>query len=109
MLGAPRRGDYAVCANQRFREKPRLRFREISKSAPRDWDFKAYNSEKNRGKILAFLERSGARMVRIPYRCNRAVIFNSDLFHETDDVRFQDTYLSRRINITLLYGFRAKP
>ena len=79
------------------------------KEAPRDWDFKAYNSEKNRGKILAFLERSGARMVRIPYRCNRAVIFNSDLFHETDDVRFQDTYLSRRINITLLYGFRAKP
>ena len=77
------------------------------KEAPRDWNFKAYNSEKNRGKILDFLERSGAKMVRIPYRCNRAVIFNSDLFHETDDVRFQDTYLSRRINITLLYGFRA--
>lgn len=78
------------------------------KEAPRDWNFKAYNSEKNRGKILDFLEQSGAKMVRIPYRCNRAVIFNSDLFHETDDVRFQDTYLSRRINITLLYGFRAQ-
>lgn len=77
------------------------------KEAPRDWNFKAYNSEKNREKIVDFLERSGARMVRIPYRCNRAVIFNSDLFHETDDVRFHDTYLSRRINITLLYGFRA--
>jgi hypothetical protein len=77
------------------------------KEAPHDWNFKTYNSEKNRGKILEFLERSGAQMVRIPYRCNRAVIFNSDLFHETDDVRFEDTYLSRRINVTLLYGLRA--
>lgn len=78
------------------------------KEAPQDWNFKEYNSEKNRGKIQAFLERSGAQMVRIPYRCNRAVIFNSDLFHETDDVTFRDDYLSRRINITLLYGFRGK-
>ncbi|MGE3152441.1 MAG: tetratricopeptide repeat protein [Nitrospiraceae bacterium] len=78
------------------------------KEAPRDWNFKAYNSEKNRGMILDFLEKTGAKMVRIPYRCNRAVIFNSDLFHETDDVRFKDTYLTRRINITLLYGFRTE-
>ncbi|GKS58676.1 hypothetical protein YTPLAS18_22030 [Nitrospira sp.] len=78
------------------------------KEAPLEWNFKEYNSEKNRAKIRAFLDQTGARMVRVPYRCNRAVIFNSDLFHETDDVRFRDTYLSRRINITLLYGFRAK-
>ncbi len=78
------------------------------KEAPLDWNFKEYNSEKNRSKIQAFLDGAGARMVRVPYRCNRAVIFNSDLFHETDDVRFRDEYLSRRINITLLYGFRAK-
>jgi len=30
------------------------------------------------------------------------------LFHETDDVRFRDDYLSRRINITLLYGYRSQ-
>ncbi len=75
--------------------------------APADWDFKAYNSQKNRGKIQEFLDASHAHMVRVPYRCNRAVIFNSDLFHETDDVSFRDEYLSRRINITLLYGFRG--
>ncbi|KAF4516180.1 hypothetical protein B566_EDAN000419 [Ephemera danica] len=28
------------------------------------------------------------------------------LFHETDDVTFRNNYLSRRINITLLYGYR---
>lgn len=78
------------------------------KEAPRDWNFKAYNSQANRDAIDAFLRASDAEMVRVPYRCNRAVIFNSDLFHETDDVSFRDEYLSRRINITLLYGFRAK-
>ncbi|MFO0773420.1 MAG: tetratricopeptide repeat protein [Nitrospiraceae bacterium] len=78
------------------------------KEAPADWNFRAYNSQQNRAKIDEFLRASGANMVRVPYRCNRAVIFNSDLFHETDDVSFEDSYCTRRINITLLYGFRGK-
>jgi len=44
--------------------------------------------------------------VAIPYRQNRAVVFNSDLFHETDRLAFKDEYVSRRINVTLLYGYR---
>lgn len=76
------------------------------KEAPADWNFAAYNSEQNKPKILEWLKRSGARAVRIAYRANRAVVFNSDLFHESDDIRFKDDYLSRRINITLLYGYR---
>jgi hypothetical protein len=44
--------------------------------------------------------------VTVPYRANRAVIFDSDLFHETDRIAFKDGYLNRRINITLLYGRR---
>lgn len=76
------------------------------KEAPRDWNFAAYNSDQNKPKILEWLKQSGAQAIRIPYRANRAVVFNSDLFHETDDIRFKDDYLSRRINITLLYGHR---
>lgn len=76
------------------------------KEAPREWNFAAYNSEQNRPKIMDWLTQSGAQAIRIPYRTNRAVVFNSDLFHETDDIRFKDDYLSRRINITLLYGHR---
>jgi tetratricopeptide (TPR) repeat protein len=76
------------------------------KEAPRDWNFAAYNSEQNKPKIMEWLKESGARAVRIPYRANRAVVFNSDLFHETDTIHFKDDYLSRRINITLLYGHR---
>lgn len=76
------------------------------KEAPRDWNFAAYNSDQNKPKILEWLAQSGAQAIRIPYRANRAVVFNSDLFHETDEITFKDGYLDRRINITLLYGHR---
>jgi hypothetical protein len=35
------------------------------------------------------------------------VIFDSDLFHETDAIHFRDGYENRRINVTMLYGRRA--
>lgn len=78
------------------------------KEAPKDWNFKDYNSDQHKPKILAWLKDVGAQAVKIPYRCNRAVMFNSDLFHETDEVSFKQDYLSRRINITLLYGYRSQ-
>ena len=37
---------------------------------------------------------------------NRAVIFNSNLFHETDKIDFKDGYENRRINVTMLFGKR---
>jgi tetratricopeptide (TPR) repeat protein len=73
-------------------------------AAPLHWEFSKYN-----GDIAAtrdFLKRSNAKPVTIPYRSNRAVVFDSDLFHETDTVRFKEGYLNRRINVTLLYGER---
>lgn len=78
------------------------------KEAPRDWNFQEYNSDQNKPKILAWLKQVGAQTVKVPYRTNRAIIFNSDLFHETDEIAFRDDYLSRRINITLLYGRRLR-
>jgi tetratricopeptide (TPR) repeat protein len=74
------------------------------KGAPASWSFADYNRSPDRGR--AFLDQAGARPVVVPYRMNRAVIFNSNLFHETDRFAFQDDYASRRINITLLYGLR---
>jgi hypothetical protein len=75
------------------------------KEAPGDWDFEAYNKDVPR--IERFLAETGARPVIVPYRQNRVVIFNSDLFHRTDDFRFRDGYENRRINVTLLYGTRG--
>ncbi len=74
--------------------------------APLGWDFKKYNDDVPAARD--FLARVGARPVTIPYRANRAVIFDSDLFHETDRIDFKDGYLNRRINITLLYGRREQ-
>ena len=46
---------------------------------------------------------------RIGYRCNRAVIFVSDQYHETEPFRFKPGYEHRRVNLTLLYGDRWSP
>ena len=71
---------------------------------PLDWDFVRYNAADE--EIRAYLSRKHARSITIPYRTNRAVIFDSDLFHETDVIRFKPGYENRRINVTLLFGRR---
>lgn len=78
------------------------------KEAPPDWGFNEFNTSTAAGqaRIQTFLERGGAQMVRVPYRQNRAVLFNSDLFHRTDTIRFRDGYENRRINVTMLFGQR---
>jgi hypothetical protein len=72
--------------------------------APLGWDFAKYNNDVPAARD--FLARAGAKPVTIPYRANRAVIFDSDLFHETDRIAFKEGYLNRRINITMLFGRR---
>jgi hypothetical protein len=42
--------------------------------------------------------------VTVPHKQNRAVIFDSALFHQTDKYTFQRGYENRRINLTLLFG-----
>ncbi len=75
------------------------------KAAPLDWDFAKYNNDETA--MRNFLRDAGAEAVTIPYRANRAVIFDSDLFHETDRIQFQEGYENRRVNVTFLYGWRG--
>jgi tetratricopeptide (TPR) repeat protein len=77
-----------------------------SREAPRDWGFRRFNVEV--AEIRNFLESAGNEAIRIPYRANRAILFDSDLFHETDTSRFKPGYENRRINITMLYGTRDR-
>ena len=74
-------------------------------AAPPEWDVRTYNGDP--AAVRAFLRESGAKAVTVPYRANRAVIFDSDLFHETDAIDFKEGYLNRRINLTMLYGRRT--
>ncbi len=72
------------------------------REAPLDWDFDKYNNDQSA--IQAFI--AGCEPVTVAHRQNRAVIFNSDYFHRTGDLNFKDGYENRRINVTLLYGWR---
>jgi hypothetical protein len=76
------------------------------KCAPLEWDFAKFNADESAA--YDFLAKSGAQPIRIPYRANRAVIFDSNLFHKTDKIAFAQGYENRRINITMLYGRRQR-
>ena len=73
-------------------------------AAPKDWDVAKYNRDVAANR--QFLDAVGAKPITVPYRANRAVIFDSDLFHKTDRIYFKPGYLNRRINVTMLYGDR---
>lgn len=72
--------------------------------APLAWDFHTYNGRTDI--IKAFLRENRARATYIPYRRNRCVLFNSDLFHGTHEVHFKPGFEHHCINVTMLYGQR---
>ncbi|MBT5434062.1 MAG: tetratricopeptide repeat protein [Alphaproteobacteria bacterium] len=75
------------------------------REAPLDWDFAHYN--RDTPAVRAFLADAGAKAVTVAHRQNRAVLFNSDLFHETGALTFKPGYENRRINVTMLFGRRG--
>ena len=74
------------------------------KEAPKNWNFEKYNN--NHQEIKKYLKKKKSKMKRIKYKSNRVIIFNSDLFHASDNFNFKKNYENRRINITFLYGKR---
>jgi hypothetical protein len=70
--------------------------------APADWTFEHYNGKS--AKMAAFLAANNAQPQRVPYRENRCVLFDSTLFHTTDEIHFKPGYCNRRVNVTLLFG-----
>lgn len=78
---------------------------EIWGSRPGNEDeMRRYNGDE--AAAQAFLARTDGRSRRIPYRANRAVIFQSDQLHKTDTFQFREGYLNKRINISMLFGDR---
>jgi len=78
------------------------------KAAPADWSFNEFNSgsDEAQARVRKFLADNQANEIVVPYRQNRAVVFNSDLFHATDHFHFKEGYENRRLNITMLFGLR---
>jgi tetratricopeptide (TPR) repeat protein len=73
-----------------------------SHPAPSNWNPIDYNA--NVDFIYEYLKTNNSDCITVPYKQNRAVLFNSALFHETDKIDFTDEYQGRRINITYLFG-----
>jgi tetratricopeptide (TPR) repeat protein len=69
---------------------------------PEDWQMHDYEADQDR--IVAFLGQYPHERLRVPYRDNRAVLFNSRLFHWSDRPEFTPGYENHRINLTFLYG-----
>lgn len=79
------------------------------------WDVEARSGAEmrlfngNERALRAHLTRTGTKRIRIPHRANRAILFKSSLFHRTDECRFREGYLNKRINVSLLYGHWGAP
>jgi tetratricopeptide (TPR) repeat protein len=73
--------------------------------APQGSDYGKFSIEQ--AAVRDFLANNQAKSITVPYRANRAAIFDSELFHKTDSIRFKDGYENRRINVTMLYGERG--
>jgi tetratricopeptide (TPR) repeat protein len=69
---------------------------------PDDWEIKDYDADRER--IVTFLEQRAGDSLVVPYRQNRAVLFQSRLFHHSDRPEFAAGYENHRINLTFLYG-----
>ena len=68
---------------------------------PHDWPWEKYNRDNN--EIVRFLNQHQVIPVSIDYKFNRAVIFDSSFFHQSQPVVTKPGYENRRINYTLLY------
>ena len=62
------------------------------------------NADQDR--IRRFLAEHDDGKLVVPHGENRAVLVNSNLFHETDRIDFKTGYENRRINVTMLFGLR---
>ena len=69
--------------------------------APMEWDFFSFNDRSRLPEIMEYLTANNAERVVVPHRQNRIVMFNSNLFHQSDHHgRFESTqYHHRRINL----------
>jgi len=72
-----------------------------------DWFEQNYNKHDEHMRHQIAVDITSSAAITIPYMENRAVIFRSNLYHQTDEYWFRDDYTGRRLNVTLLFGARG--
>lgn len=74
--------------------------------APLDWDLEKFNAENS--KLMDYQREHDQGSITVPHKQNRAVMFNSNIIHETDRFHFREGYENRRMNVTMLFGDRGR-
>ncbi|KAL7519130.1 hypothetical protein ACHAWX_003923 [Stephanocyclus meneghinianus] len=74
---------------------------------PESWDFESYNTNTDMV-VEELLRPTNFANITVPHKPNRAVIFDSALFHQTDKYTFKHGYQNGRINLTFLFGKMSK-
>jgi hypothetical protein len=77
-----------------------------NEKAPNGWSFDDYNSGGDR--VRQFLQDQRAEPTAVPYRGNRAVLFEGHLFHQTDGFTFERGFTNRRRNLTFPFQRRKR-
>jgi len=67
-------------------------------------EFADVNSVDNIERNLHRLKESNAKRLTFAYKRNRAILFESSLFHQSDSFQFAGGFKNFRINFTLLFG-----
>ncbi len=73
---------------------------------PAGRDLRSYETDGD--DLRKALEDTGAPALNIAYRQNRAVLFDSSLYHESTGTNFAPGYHNHRVNVTMLFGERTR-
>jgi hypothetical protein len=81
-------------------------FLVCDKKQPLDWMKKhpKYKVGFSYNYVDKFFKDEQSSIVKIKYKCNRAVIFHGALFHKTDDIKTHEGILNKRVSYTMLFG-----
>ena len=78
---------------------------------PKDWTYMDYNGARGLERIERLLDAHDRANVTVPFKENRAVLFDSHLFHVSGAGApgFKGGTKNRRINLTFLFGLKGEP
>jgi len=69
---------------------------------PKDWPRKKWNEEPE--SALEYIKSKNIEAVQIPYKSNRAILFNGAYFHQSNGVSMKEGIENRRVSYTMLFG-----
>jgi hypothetical protein len=87
-------------------------FTIYDKIVPPDWNKDKWNGDRQDESISDGIEKwlkdNEVKPVHVPFKSNRATLFNGAHFHKTDGVSMKDGPENRRVSYTMIFGVQLK-